>query len=62
MTAERKEIDDIIARLERENTTDPLADANLLKRENSELKRENERLIAKLLSYENELERSKEGR
>jgi len=28
MTAERKEIDDIIARLERDNNSDPLAESN----------------------------------
>ena len=35
MTAERREIDDIIARLERDNAADPLADSNLLKQQNA---------------------------
>ncbi len=54
MTAERREIDDIIARLELENATDPIADSNQLKKDNADLKKENERLLAKLISFEND--------
>lgn len=46
MTAERKEINEIIARLEKENESDLNAEFN-------ELRRENERLVERLVGLEN---------
>lgn len=48
MTAERKEINEIIGRLEKENESDLNAECN-------EMRRENERLVGRLVGLEREV-------